>query len=133
MSQPGAKKKSLRKQNKRVFSSFFRFNAEVRNTRTKKVTPCRALLPDLSKQGVALFLSEKLKPGSRVSVCIHRHEGNFLVIPGIIKWCKHHHYGSKIMASDPFPFRAEIKFDFQDPEMEKALCQFLSQALSLIT
>ncbi|OFZ21024.1 MAG: hypothetical protein A2X94_06745 [Bdellovibrionales bacterium GWB1_55_8] len=90
----------------------------------------RAVLNDLSPQGIGLFVSQQLTSGEILSLTIHGHKP--LEVRGRVVASQEFDNGSHILSQQHFTCRVGIQFIFDSPEKErevKEYCQSIAGEL----
>jgi len=85
----------------------------------------RAILNDLTQEGVGLYSQEALNPGQEVLLTFEK--PHFLEITAKVKWCQIHNPNSHIITSQPFSYRLGVEFLIKNEEETAAVQDFCAE------
>jgi Tfp pilus assembly protein PilZ len=122
----GKKNKSTtttRRRAPRVHIPMQKVQAEIQVDSSKEVVPAKVLLNDLSLTGVGLFTEAPLPISDYVSLVIEypRH----LYVKGKVIWCTPYTFDTKIITQEHYPYRAGIKFIFDNEQEQKNVQEYI--------
>lgn len=122
----GVKKKVERRRRQRKFpyERFKRVGATIQLQDTSDLLEARVFLHDLTPDGVGLFIREELRRGDLVSLAIDIDDGKQLYIKGEIAWCQPWTLETRVLRCDSYPYRAGIKFRFDDIREKNAIIEY---------
>ncbi len=112
------RKKEQEESIKELFEKFHlkRIPAEIRVRATQIGVPpvviaARILSSDFTANRARFYVKEKIIAEKEISFTILENER--LYIRGTVQWCRRDNIYSCVRSKDPFPFRIEVKFDFE--------------------
>jgi len=85
----------------------------------------RAILNDLTQEGVGVYSQEGLNPGQEILLTFEK--PHFLEITAKVKWCQIHNANSHIITAQPFAYRMGIEFIIKKEEETKAVQAFCEE------
>ena len=128
--QADAKKKD--RDNARLHIHFKRIAASIQilsldaldNDQLPKIE-VRAILNDLTHEGVGLYSQEALNPGQEILLTFDN--PHFLEITAKVKWCQSFNANSHIITSQPFSYRMGVEFIIKNQKEAKAVGEFCDE------